>query len=100
MNSNTTENSEVVSLKSGFIRQFVNPKVTLFTLTVIPNFVLLYYSRPVQILGKKELILFKELIGYNSQLKRNILNLSKAILNHEDDVLCSELRIQVAESVS
>lgn len=31
---------------SGFLMQFVNPKVVLFTMTVIPSFVMPYYTAP------------------------------------------------------
>lgn len=31
---------------SGFLMQFINPKVVLFTMTVIPSFVLPYYTAP------------------------------------------------------
>lgn len=34
------------TFKSGFIMQFVNPKVVLFTMTVIPSFVMPYYTEP------------------------------------------------------
>lgn len=34
------------SFRSGFIMQFVNPKVVLFTMTVIPGFVMPYYTQP------------------------------------------------------
>ena len=37
---------QVASFKSGFIMQFVNPKVVLFTMTVIPSFVMPYYTEP------------------------------------------------------
>jgi cysteine/O-acetylserine efflux protein len=32
---------------SGFLMQFVNPKVMLFTMTVIPSFVMPYYTTPL-----------------------------------------------------
>lgn len=35
--------------KTGFIMQFINPKVVLFTLTVIANFVIPYYQNPLDI---------------------------------------------------
>lgn len=31
---------------SGFLMQFINPKVVLFTMTVIPSFILPYYTAP------------------------------------------------------
>lgn len=36
--------SETGGFSSGFIMQFVNPKVILFTMTVIPGFVMPYYT--------------------------------------------------------
>jgi threonine/homoserine/homoserine lactone efflux protein len=41
---------QVANFRSGFIMQFVNPKVVLFTMTVIPSFVMPYYTAP-HILG-------------------------------------------------
>ncbi|MFZ7102520.1 MAG: LysE family translocator [Peptococcaceae bacterium] len=35
---------QVSSFKSGFLMQFVNPKVWLFTMTVIPSYVMPYYK--------------------------------------------------------
>lgn len=37
---------QVATFRSGFIMQFVNPKVVLFTMTVIPGFVMPYYTQP------------------------------------------------------
>lgn len=37
---------QAVTFRSGFIMQFVNPKVVLFTMTVIPSFVMPYYTEP------------------------------------------------------
>ncbi|HWR38225.1 MAG TPA: LysE family transporter [Patescibacteria group bacterium] len=37
---------ETATFRSGFIMQFVNPKVVLFTMTVIPGFVMPYYTDP------------------------------------------------------
>ena len=34
------------SFMSGFLMQFINPKVVLFTMTVIPSFILPYYTEP------------------------------------------------------
>ncbi|SFM28868.1 LysE family translocator [Pelosinus propionicus] len=36
----------VATFRSGFIMQFINPKVVLFTMTVIPSFVMPYYAEP------------------------------------------------------
>ncbi len=35
---------QVATFRTGFIMQFVNPKVVLFTMTVIPSFVMPYYT--------------------------------------------------------
>ncbi|WP_342561636.1 LysE family transporter [Paenibacillus sp. FSL R7-0345] len=40
------QNSSTSSFTAGLLMQFVNPKVILFTLTVIPSYVLPYYSSP------------------------------------------------------
>jgi threonine/homoserine/homoserine lactone efflux protein len=37
------------AFRAGFVMQFINPKVVLFALTVISNFVAPYYSSPVQL---------------------------------------------------
>ena len=37
------------AFKRGFVMQFVNPKVVLFTLTVITNFVTPFYSSPIEL---------------------------------------------------
>ncbi len=40
----STEIHGMGTFRSGFITQFVNPKVILFTMTVIPTFIMPYYS--------------------------------------------------------
>lgn len=37
---------QTANFMSGFLMQFVNPKVVLFTMTVIPSFVMPYYTAP------------------------------------------------------
>lgn len=37
---------QTATFVSGFIMQFINPKVILFTMTVIPSFVMPYYNNP------------------------------------------------------
>jgi cysteine/O-acetylserine efflux protein len=37
------------SFFSGFIMQFINPKVVLFTMTVIPSYVMPYYNTPTEL---------------------------------------------------
>ncbi len=43
------ETSSTGGFKTGFIMQFINPKVVLFTLTVIANFVIPFYKNPLDI---------------------------------------------------
>ncbi|PAF14311.1 transporter, LysE family [Niallia circulans] len=38
--------AQVATFKSGYIMQFVNPKTWLFTMTVIPSYVMPYYNSP------------------------------------------------------
>jgi len=42
--SPSREANQPATFLSGFIMQFINPKVVLFTLTVIPTFIMPYYS--------------------------------------------------------
>lgn len=44
MDASEVNVKQTASFMSGFLMQFVNPKVILFTLTVIPSFVMPYYS--------------------------------------------------------
>ncbi|MCC5467952.1 LysE family translocator [Pelosinus baikalensis] len=44
--STSTASQTTITWRSGFIMQFVNPKVVLFTMTVIPSFVMPYYTAP------------------------------------------------------
>lgn len=44
MDSSEPTDNRTGTFMSGFLMQFLNPKVVLFTLTVIPSFVLPYYS--------------------------------------------------------
>lgn len=41
-----SEQTVASTFMSGFLMQFINPKVVLFTMTVIPSFVLPYYTTP------------------------------------------------------
>jgi len=45
----TDKNQKSSPLVTGFIMQFINPKVVLFTMTVIPTFVLPYYQTPAML---------------------------------------------------
>lgn len=44
MDSATNASNHYASFKTGFLMQFINPKPVLFTLTVIPSFVMPYYT--------------------------------------------------------
>ena len=46
MDTSGAAEKQVATVRSGFIMQFVNPKVVLFTMTVIPGFVMPYYTEP------------------------------------------------------
>ena len=46
MDTSGSAEKQVATFRSGFIMQFVNPKVVLFTMTVIPSFVMPYYTEP------------------------------------------------------
>lgn len=46
MNITDSDNESSATFKSGFLMQFINPKVVLFAMTIIPGFVLPYYSTP------------------------------------------------------
>lgn len=46
MDTSGAAEQQVATVRSGFIMQFVNPKVVLFTMTVIPGFVMPYYTEP------------------------------------------------------
>ncbi|AIF53165.1 LysE family translocator [Pelosinus sp. UFO1] len=46
MDTSKSTAKQVATFKSGFFMQFVNPKVVLFTMTVIPSFVMPYYTAP------------------------------------------------------
>ena len=49
MDASEAGNSDTGGFASGFFMQFVNPKVILFTFTVIPAFVLPYYKDPLPV---------------------------------------------------
>ncbi|XRG80118.1 LysE family transporter [Rossellomorea sp. GAMAL-10_SWC] len=42
-NSSNSSKKQTGTFKSGFLMQFLNPKVVLFTMTVIPSYILPYY---------------------------------------------------------
>lgn len=47
MDASNPDASHTATFLSGFLMQFLNPKVVLFTLTVIPAFILPYYSSSI-----------------------------------------------------
>jgi threonine/homoserine/homoserine lactone efflux protein len=44
MDTSKSTAKQTATFMSGFLMQFVNPKVVLFTMTVIPSFVMPYYT--------------------------------------------------------
>ncbi|MVX66987.1 LysE family transporter [Clostridium chromiireducens] len=46
MDTSKSTAKQTATFTSGFLMQFVNPKVILFTMTVIPSFVMPYYTTP------------------------------------------------------
>ncbi|WP_024955063.1 LysE family translocator [Sulfurospirillum arcachonense] len=44
MDSSSNSKKDFASFKTGFVMQFINPKVVLFCVTVIPSFVMPYHS--------------------------------------------------------
>lgn len=46
MDTSKSTAKQTANFMSGFLMQFVNPKVVLFTMTVIPSFVMPYYTAP------------------------------------------------------
>jgi threonine/homoserine/homoserine lactone efflux protein len=46
MDTTNTTSKQTANFMTGFLMQFVNPKVILFTMTVIPSFVIPYYKEP------------------------------------------------------
>ncbi|MFL0198490.1 LysE family translocator [Clostridium sp. WILCCON 0269] len=46
MDTSKSIEKQTATFMSGFLMQFINPKVVLFTMTVIPSFVMPYYTAP------------------------------------------------------
>jgi cysteine/O-acetylserine efflux protein len=47
MDTSNSTAKQTATFRSGFLMQFINPKVVLFTMTVIPSFVMPYYRAPL-----------------------------------------------------
>lgn len=64
------------------------------------DYVMLYIDPKLflAILGKKDIVRFATPIVYHQALMNNILNLSRAILNEEDEALCSELLLSLVDN--
>ncbi|MBA2939465.1 AraC family transcriptional regulator [Paenibacillus sp. CGMCC 1.16610] len=65
------------------------------------DYVMLYFE-PQLLLDaseKKEILRFSAPIVYDVQLKQRVLSLSQAILSEKDEALCSELFVNLAESL-
>lgn len=50
MDASGTTDSKSGTFRTGFLMQFLNPKVVMFTMTVLPTFVLPYYARMFTVL--------------------------------------------------
>lgn len=46
MDTSKSIEKHTATFMSGFLMQFINPKVVLFTMTVIPSFIMPYYTEP------------------------------------------------------
>lgn len=59
------------------------------------------YIKPelfLEAIDKKDIVKFASPIVYNDKLKQDIVNLSNAILTKQDEVLCNELLLNVADN--
>ncbi|QKF81835.1 LysE family translocator [Halarcobacter ebronensis] len=50
MDNSSNEKKDFGTFKSGFLMQFINPKVILFCITVFPSFIMPYYSSLFELL--------------------------------------------------
>ena len=50
MDSSSTNKESFGSFKSGFLMQFINPKVVLFCITIFPSFIMPYYSSTYELI--------------------------------------------------
>lgn len=57
MNISSTDTKEFASFKTGFVMQFINPKVIIFCITIFPSFIMPYYN------SFYELIIFSLIIS-------------------------------------
>lgn len=64
------------------------------------DYVMLYIEPRLflDILGKKDMVRFASPVVYNQALRNSILNLSNAIQSEEDEALCSELLLSLADN--
>ncbi|QOV13313.1 AraC family transcriptional regulator [Viridibacillus arvi] len=63
---------------------------------------IMLYIKPkllLEVIEKKDIVRFSSPIVYDYQLVQRILSLSNAILNDEEDALCSELLISLTDSL-
>lgn len=87
----STNKKESGSFKIGFLIQFINPKVIIFSLTVFPSFLLPYYTSIYQLIGFAFLItiiggisffswlLFGKLLKKSLQKNQKLVNIILAI---------------------
>jgi AraC-like DNA-binding protein len=66
------------------------------------DYVMLYIKPELFLEGleKKEIIKFSNPIIYDEKIKQDILNLNSAILNEKDEVICSELYLNLVDNFS
>lgn len=65
------------------------------------DYVILYIEPKLflEILGKKDIVHFSSPVIYDHKLRQRVINLSQAILNQEEDALCSELLLSLTENL-
>lgn len=66
------------------------------------DYVMLYIEPKLflDIIGKKDIVRFAAPIVYHQVLRNSILNLSRAILNEDDEALCSELFLSLVDNLN
>lgn len=66
------------------------------------DYVMLYIKPELFLQGleKKEIVKFSNPVIYDEKIKHDILNLNSAILNEKDELLCSELYLNLIDNFS
>jgi len=86
MDTTHARSRQLGSFKTGFLMQFVNPKVLIFCLTVFPSFIMPYYTSIYALLGFAILITFIGAIAFFSwvafgKLLKNFLQTYQKLAN-------------------